>query len=71
MTHSGIDKTYLSPNLLQNEEFWCTWIHTQQYTAQARKIWDMRHHWLRDKETHQIIRVFLKIGLTNYDSNVL
>ena len=29
------------------------------------KSWDMRHHWLRDKETHKLIRVFWESGLTN------
>ena len=29
------------------------------------KSWDMCHHWLRDKETHKLIRVFWESGLTN------
>ena len=29
------------------------------------KYWDMRHHWLQDKETHKIMRVFWELGDTS------
>ena len=34
------------------------------------KTWDMRHYWLRNKETHKDIRVYWKRGINEEDPNL-
>ena len=35
------------------------------------KTWDMRHYWLRDKETHKDIKVYWKRGVDENDPNLV